>query len=138
MVRELENGKRLSILKPSPIFTLILLCVLLALQSNSSWMKPIQPLLDDTTMLDPANEQPSFHCRPVSKPPKTQTAASVSPHRDTPEPATSNSSSVPAVGPFKHSKLAPTFTPPITLSKATVKPPSPSPQGHLTQQRLFL
>ena len=138
MVRELENGKRLSILKPSPIFTLILLCVLLALQSNSSWMKPIQPLLDDTTMLDPANEQPSFHCRPVSKPPKTQTSASVSPHRDTPEPATSNSPSVPAVGPFKHSKLAPTFTPPITHSKATVKPPSPSPQGHLTQQRLFL
>ena len=93
-------------------------------------MKPTQPLPDDTTMLDPANEQPSFHCRPVSKPPKTQTSASVSPHRDTPEPATFNFlSSVPATGPSKRSTLAPTFTPPITYTKATIKCPSPPPPG---------
>jgi hypothetical protein len=83
--------------------------------------------LDDTTMLDPANETPPFRRRPVSTLPKTLTAASVSPHRDTPEPATSNSpSSVPDAGPSKCSTLAPTFTQPITCSKANPPRPTPS------------
>ena len=43
-------------------------------------MKPTQPLPDDTTMLDPANEPPPFSHRPVSALLKTQTAALVSPH----------------------------------------------------------
>jgi hypothetical protein len=102
-------------------------------------MKPTQPLPDDITMIDPANEPPPFHLRPISVLPKTQTTASVSPHQDTPEPATSNStSSVPAAGPYKCSTLAPTFTSPNTRSKATAKPPSPSPQGHLAQEWFFL
>ena len=49
-------------------------------------MKPIQPLPDDTTTLDPANKPPSFHHRHVSTLLKTQTVALVSPHHDTTEP----------------------------------------------------
>ena len=96
-------------------------------------MKPTQPSPDDATMLGPANKPPRFCHRPVSMRPKTQTAASVSPsHQDTPEPATSSSpglssSSLPAAGHSKCTTLAPTFTPPITRSKATGKPPSPFP-----------
>jgi hypothetical protein len=91
-------------------------------------MKPTQPLPDDATMLDPANQLPPFCHRSVPALPKTQTAASVSPsHQDTSEPATSTSPySVPAAGPSKHSTLALTFLPPITCSKVTAKPPSPS------------
>jgi hypothetical protein len=55
-------------------------------------MKPTQPLSDDATILDPGNEPPPFFGRPVSMPPKTQTAAPVSPsYQDTPEPPTSTS-----------------------------------------------
>ena len=38
-------------------------------------MKPTQPLPDDTTMLDPANEPPPFLSRLLSMPRKTQSAA---------------------------------------------------------------
>jgi hypothetical protein len=105
--------------------------------------KPTQPPPNDATTLDPAKEQPPFCRRFVSTLLKTQTAASVSPfHQHTPEPTSLTSPeptsltspdpsppSIPAAGHSKCSTLAPTFTPSITCSKATAKPPSPSPPG---------
>ena len=61
---------------------------------------------------------------------KTQTATSVSPsYQDTPAPTSSTSPEpshprVPAAGCSNHLALALTFTPPITRSRATAKPPS--------------
>ena len=49
-------------------------------------MKATLPTPDDAIIIVPANKLSSFHCRPVSMPPKTQTAASVSPHQDTSQP----------------------------------------------------
>ena len=96
-------------------------------------MKPIHPLPDDTTTLNPASKPPPFHCRAVSMTLKPQTATSVSPSQ-APEPTSLTSPdpsppSIPAAGHSKCSTLAPTFTPSITCSKATAKPPSPSPPG---------
>jgi hypothetical protein len=94
-------------------------------------MKSTQHLPDDTTMLD----LPLFYPIPVFMLLKTQTAASVSPsHQDTPEPTSWTSPdpcplSVPAAGHSKCTTLAPTFTPPITYTKATIKCPSPPPPG---------
>jgi hypothetical protein len=110
------------------------LCMCLTPSQLLLAMKPTQPLPDDAATLDPANEPPPFRCRPVSMLPKTQTAASVSPHQDTPGSAISTSPgspapSVPATGCSKCPALVPTFTPPIMRSKATAKPPSPSPPG---------
>lgn len=92
-------------------------------------MKTTQHPPDDAT-LDPANKCPPFCCRRVSTPPKTQTAASISPHQDTPESASSTSPD-PSPSSMTDSSLSkcptstPTFTLSITLSKATAKPPSP-------------
>ena len=91
-------------------------------------MNPAQFTLDNTTILDPEYEPPPFRRRPVSAPLRTQTATPVFPYRDSPEPATPSSPPpAPTAGPPKHSTLAPTFTPPITRSKATTKTPSSPP-----------
>lgn len=109
------------------------LSTLYLLQLSHETYTPSQ--LDDATTLDPANEPPPLHCKPASTLPKTQTAASVSPsHQDTPEPTSWTSPdpcplSVPAAGHSKCTTLAPTFTPPITYTKATIKCPSPPPPG---------
>ena len=51
---------------------------------------------DDITMIDPDNEPPPFHLRPISVLPKTQTAASVSPsHQDNPYPPSLTSQTPP-------------------------------------------
>jgi hypothetical protein len=91
-------------------------------------MNPAQFTLDNTTILDPEYEPPLFRRRPVSAPLRTQTATPVFPYRDSPEPATPSSPPpAPTAGPPKHSTLAPTFTPPITRSKATTKTPRSPP-----------
>jgi hypothetical protein len=91
-------------------------------------MNPAQLPLDDTMILNPAYKSPPFHRRPVSMPLKTQTATSVFPHRDSPEPVIpSFPPSSPTAGPTKHSTPAPTFTPPNTRSKTRTNTPGSPP-----------
>jgi hypothetical protein len=98
--------------------------------SPTQLLLAMKPLPDDATALDPAKELPPFHRRPVSTPSKTQTAVSVSSsHQTTPEPPCLTSPDnflppLPNTGRSNYLVLAPTFSPSITCSKATVKPPS--------------
>ena len=118
--------------KHLPIFALAPLC---SSCSPTQLLLARKPPPDDATTLDLVNKLPPFHCRLVSMPPKTQTTASfTSSHQRTPDPHSSTSPDpfpppVPAAGHSHRPVLAPTFTPPITRSKAIVKPPSPFPPG---------